>query len=46
VNPRNVFAQSFNAADILYWIRNTQIGKQSVFLVDYDDVKTTSSCST
>jgi len=39
VNPRNVFAQSFNAADILYWIRNTQIGKQAVFLVDYDDVK-------
>ena len=39
VDPRNVFAQSFNAADILYWIRNTQIGKQAVFLVDYDDVK-------
>ena len=39
VKPRNVFAQSFNAADILYWIKNTPFGKQAVFLVDYDDVK-------
>jgi glycerophosphoryl diester phosphodiesterase len=39
VDPRNVFAQSFNVNDVLYWIRNTPIGRQAVFLIDYDDVK-------
>lgn len=39
VKPHNVFAQSFNVNDILYWIRNAPFGKQAVFLVDYDDVK-------
>src|SRR5215470_7321412 len=38
VKPRNIFAQSFNVNDILYWIKNAPFGKQAVFLVDYDDV--------
>ena len=33
--PKNVFAQSFNYADILYWIKNEpKFGKQAVFLDD------------
>jgi glycerophosphoryl diester phosphodiesterase len=36
VKPRDAFPQSFNVNDILYWIKNTKYGKQSVFLVDYD----------
>ena len=36
VKPRDAFPQSFNANDILYWIKNTKYGKQAVFLVDYD----------
>jgi len=37
VAPRNVFAQSFNLADVLYWIRNEPaFGKQAVFLDDID----------
>jgi len=33
--PRNVFAQSFNYADVLYWIKNEpEFGKQAVFLDD------------
>jgi glycerophosphoryl diester phosphodiesterase len=39
VDPRNVYAQSFNPNDILYWIKHTPFGKQAVFLIDYDDVK-------
>src|SRR5262249_7060775 len=35
VDPRNVFAQSFNKADILYWIKADPVfGKQAVFLDD------------
>ncbi len=39
VNPKHVFAQSFNLEDILYWIQNEpQFGKQAVFLDGrYDD---------
>jgi glycerophosphoryl diester phosphodiesterase len=37
VEPRNVFAQSFNLADILYWIKHEPaFGKQAVFLDDID----------
>ena len=37
VTPRNVFAQSFNLPDVLYWIRNeAAFGKQAVFLDDID----------
>lgn len=37
VAPRNVFAQSFNLPDVLYWIRNEPaFGKQVVFLDDID----------
>ena len=37
VAPRNVFAQSFSLADVLYWIRNEPaFGKQAVFLDDID----------
>ena len=33
VKPRNVWAQSFNLEDVLYWIENTpRFGKQAVFL--------------
>ena len=35
ISPRNVFAQSFNYADVLYWIKNEpSFGKQAVFLDD------------
>lgn len=39
VAPRNVFAQSFNVNDILYWINNEPaFGKQAVYLDGrYDD---------
>jgi glycerophosphoryl diester phosphodiesterase len=39
VNPKNVFAQSFNVDDVLYWIENEpKFGKQAVFLDGrYDD---------
>ena len=37
VSPRNVFAQSFSLADVLYWIRTEPaFGKQAVFLDDID----------
>jgi len=37
VAPRNVFAQSFSLADVLYWIRHEPaFGKQAVFLDDID----------
>lgn len=33
VNPKNVFAQSFNLDDVVYWLANEpQFGKQAVFL--------------
>jgi glycerophosphoryl diester phosphodiesterase len=33
IKPRNVWAQSFNLADVLYWIENEpRFGKQAVFL--------------
>jgi glycerophosphoryl diester phosphodiesterase len=35
ISPRNVFAQSFNLGDVLYWIRQEpDFGKQAVFLDD------------
>lgn len=37
VPPQDVFAQSFNLADVLYWIRNEpEFGKQAVFLDERD----------
>ncbi|EPC03300.1 hypothetical protein L861_17305 [Litchfieldella anticariensis FP35 = DSM 16096] len=39
VSPSNVYPQSFNLDDVLYWINNTpEFGEQAVFLDDrYDD---------
>ncbi len=38
VDPREVFAQSFNLDDILYWFANEPgFGKQAVFLDDCDN---------
>ena len=35
IPPKDVFAQSFNLADILYWIQNEPaFGKQAVYLDD------------
>jgi glycerophosphoryl diester phosphodiesterase len=35
VRPRDVFAQSFNKADVLYWVQHeSAFGKQAVFLDD------------
>jgi glycerophosphoryl diester phosphodiesterase len=41
VDPRHVFAQSFNLADVLYWIRNEPgFGAQAVFLDGrYEDAR-------
>lgn len=37
VNPRDVWAQSFNLDDVLYWIRNEpEFGRQAVYLDDVD----------
>jgi glycerophosphoryl diester phosphodiesterase len=37
VNPRDVFAQSFNQNDVLYWINHEpQFGQQAVYLDDID----------
>ncbi len=37
VRPENVFPQSFNVEDVLYWIRNEpRFGKQAVYLDDID----------
>jgi glycerophosphoryl diester phosphodiesterase len=37
VNPRDVWAQSFNLNDVLYWIKNEpRFGKQTVYLDDVD----------
>lgn len=39
ISPRNVFAQSFNLNDVLYWIANEpRFGKQAVYLDDRVDV--------
>jgi len=36
-DPRDVWAQSFNVDDILYWIQNEpRFGKQAVYLDDVD----------
>jgi glycerophosphoryl diester phosphodiesterase len=38
VNPKRVFAQSFNLDDILYWIEHEpRFGRQAVFLDDIDN---------
>lgn len=40
VNPRKVFAQSFNLEDVLYWIQEEpRFGKQAVYLDDRYDVE-------
>jgi len=39
VKPRDVWPQSFNVNDVLYWIAKTAYGRQAVFLVDYDAAK-------
>ena len=37
INPEDVWAQSFDQRDILYWIQNEpQFGKQAVYLVETD----------
>ena len=37
VNPKDVWAQSFNRDDVLYWIqREPQFGKQAVYLDSFD----------
>jgi glycerophosphoryl diester phosphodiesterase len=37
VQPRDVYPQSFNANDVLYWIRNEpRFGRQAVYLDDID----------
>jgi glycerophosphoryl diester phosphodiesterase len=39
VPPRNVFAQSFNINDVVYWVRNeAAFGKQAVYLDDANTV--------
>ena len=41
VDPKNVFAQSFNPDDIVYWIQHEpEFGKQAVYLDDYDPTAT------
>jgi len=34
--PRDVWPQSFNVNDVLYWIDNTKYGKQAVYLLDFN----------
>jgi len=37
VNPRDVWVQSFNKSDVLYWIaKEPNVGKQAVYLDDID----------
>ena len=36
VRSRDVWPQSFNVNDVLYWIDHTQYGKQAVYLLDYN----------
>lgn len=39
VNPRNVFPQSFNIDDVLYWVNHeAAFGKQAVYLDDANTV--------
>jgi glycerophosphoryl diester phosphodiesterase len=41
VNPRDVWAQSFNKDDVLYWIKNEpRFGRQAVYLDDIDPTST------
>lgn len=41
VNPRDVFAQSFNPDDIVYWIQHEpRFGRQAVYLDDFDPTVT------
>lgn len=40
IDPSRVFPQSFNLADVRYWIENTEYGNQAVFLDDrYDTLQ-------
>lgn len=39
VDPDDVWLQSFNVNDVLYWVKHTSYGRQAVFLVDYDAAK-------
>ena len=39
VKPGEVWPQSFNVDDVLYWIDHTKYGKQAVYLLDYDATK-------
>jgi glycerophosphoryl diester phosphodiesterase len=42
VEPKDVFAQSFNKNDILYWIKHEpQFGRQAVYLDDIDPTAST-----
>ena len=36
VKPKDVWPQSFNVNDVLYWIKNTKYGKQAVYLDSID----------
>ena len=43
VRPKDVWVQSFNLADVLYWIQNEpRFGKQAVYLDDIDPTETPS----
>ncbi len=37
VQPRDVWPQSFNVEDVLYWIDTTNYGQQAVYLLHYSD---------
>jgi glycerophosphoryl diester phosphodiesterase len=36
IPPRDVWPQSFNVEDVLYWVDHTAFGKQAVYLLDYN----------
>ena len=36
VRPEDAYPQSFDARDVLYWVRHTDYGERAVFLVDVD----------
>jgi glycerophosphoryl diester phosphodiesterase len=37
VNPKDIWPQSFNLADVLYWVKNEpRFGRQAVYLDDFD----------
>lgn len=41
INPKDVWPQSFNKADVLYWVRNEpRFGRQAVYLDDIDPTAT------